>query len=58
MPDAHPGTHEDLIHQAVGSSALLVMPDRATREAQGFSWPSTWRGHRAVGVVYGTPWGS
>lgn len=52
MPPAPAGSHEDLLHRAVGERALVLMPDRATREARGLTWPDTWRAHRAVGVVY------
>lgn len=52
MPEAPEGSHEDLLHRAVGERGLVLMPDRATREAEALTWPDTWRGHRAVGVVY------
>lgn len=47
VPPARPGTHEDLLHRAVGRPALLVFPqDRST------PWLGEARGHRAIGVVY------
>lgn len=52
MPDAPAGTHEDVLHQAVGDAGLVVMADRDVREAEDLAWPGAWRGHRAVGVVY------
>jgi erythromycin esterase len=52
VPEAQPGTHEDLLHQAIGGSGLVVMPDRASRSPEATSWLSSWRGHRAIGVVY------
>lgn len=52
VPDAPAGSHEDLLHRALGDRGLIVMPDRATRERHGLTWPDTWRGHRAIGVVY------
>lgn len=52
VPDAPAGSHEDLLHRALGDRGLVVMPDRATRERRGLTWPDTWRVHRAIGVVY------
>ncbi|HWC10528.1 MAG TPA: erythromycin esterase family protein, partial [Acidimicrobiales bacterium] len=47
VPPAPPGSHEDLLHQAVGQNAVLVFPpDRPGR------WLTGRRGHRAIGVVY------
>jgi erythromycin esterase-like protein len=47
VPPAPAGTHEDLLHRAVGETSLFVFPDdRAT------GWLSSRRGHRAIGVVY------
>ena len=47
MPAAHAGTHEALLHEALGAPALLVFgDDRST------PWLTARRGHRAVGVVY------
>jgi erythromycin esterase len=57
MPPAKTGTHEALLHDAIGATpSLFVFPDdRDTR------WLRTPRGHRAVGVVYDAaldPWGN
>ncbi|MFI7583733.1 erythromycin esterase family protein [Kocuria sp. M1N1S27] len=47
VPEARPGTHEDLLHRSLGAPALLVFgPDRSG------PWLSARLGHRAVGVVY------
>jgi len=47
VPAAVPGSHEDLLHAALESPSTLVFgPDRAGH------WLSSWRGHRAIGVVY------
>lgn len=47
VPPAVEGSHEDLLHQSLGSSALLVLdPNRVG------PWISDQRGHRAIGVVY------
>lgn len=47
VPEALPGTHEDLLHRALGHDAVLDFgADRAG------SWLSARRGHRAIGVVY------
>ncbi|MGX1161279.1 erythromycin esterase-like protein [Arthrobacter sp. SLBN-100] len=47
VPDALPGSHEDLLHSALeGPSTLVFGAGRADR------WLSSWRGHRAIGVVY------
>jgi erythromycin esterase len=47
VPSPPPGSHEDLLHRAVGDTSLLVFPDdRRT------PWLAGWRGHRAIGVVY------
>ena len=47
MPEAPEGSHEDLLHQALGEPAVLVFPaDRRT------GWLGERRGHRAIGVVY------
>ncbi len=47
VPIALPGSHEDLLHQALGEPSLLVFgEDRSGR------WLADWRGHRAIGVVY------
>ena len=47
VPEARPGTHEDLLHRALGVPALLVFPDDRSG-----AWLSLWSGHRAIGVVY------
>jgi erythromycin esterase-like protein len=47
VPDARPGSHEDLLHRALGAPALLEFGgDRSG------PWLSAWLGHRAIGVVY------
>ena len=47
VPPAPPGSHELLLHQALGTASLLVFPeDRAS------PWLTATRGHRAIGVVY------
>jgi erythromycin esterase len=47
VPEAIPGSHEDLIHHAVGEPCLFVFPDDRNT-----AWLAGWRGHRAIGVVY------
>ncbi|HEU4866600.1 MAG TPA: erythromycin esterase family protein [Actinomycetota bacterium] len=47
IPEAPDGSHEDLLHRAVGKPALLVFP--AGRRGP---WLSSKRGHRAIGAVY------
>ena len=47
VPDARVGSHEDLLHRALGESAVLVFG-----EDRSGPWLSTWLGHRAIGVVY------
>jgi erythromycin esterase-like protein len=47
VPPAPSGTHEDLLHRAVGAASLLVFPD-----ARDTPWLASRRGHRAIGVVY------
>lgn len=47
VPEAMPGSLDELFHQLDKSSFLLVMND--AREIDGFIRP---RGHRAIGVVY------
>ncbi|GAB5079118.1 erythromycin esterase family protein [Arthrobacter sp. AD-310] len=47
VPDALPGSHEDLLHQALEGPSTLVFG--AHRDGH---WLSSWRGHRAIGVVY------
>jgi erythromycin esterase-like protein len=47
VPEARAGSHEALLHQTLGHSAVLVFPpDRSG------GWLSGWLGHRAIGVVY------
>ena len=47
VPPARAGTHEALLHDALGENSLLLFPDRRDGE-----WLATTRGHRAIGVVY------
>ncbi|MBW4030975.1 MAG: erythromycin esterase family protein [Acidobacteria bacterium] len=47
VPEAMAGSHEDLMHRALGVDAVL---DFATRRSG--SWFATPFGHRAIGVVY------
>ncbi|GAA3517967.1 erythromycin esterase family protein [Nocardioides daeguensis] len=47
VPGARPGSHEDVLHHALGRSAVLVFPEDRTGP-----WLSARRGHRAIGVVY------
>lgn len=47
LPPAAPGSHEDLLHQALGNDALIDFSLPRSGE-----WSSSRRGHRAVGVVY------
>lgn len=47
VPDARPDSHEDVLHHALGRSAVLVFP----RDRTG-PWLAERRGHRAIGVVY------
>jgi erythromycin esterase-like protein len=47
VPPAPAGTHEHLIHAAVGRPALFVFPENRTGR-----WLTRRRGHRAIGVVY------
>ena len=47
MPDARPGSHEDLLHDALGGRAVLVFGDDRSGP-----WLGTPLGHRAIGVVY------
>lgn len=47
VPAARPGSHEDLLHEALGVPAVLDFgADRSG------PWLSRWLGHRAIGVVY------
>ncbi len=47
VPEALPGSHEDVLHRTLGRPACLVFPEDRTGP-----WLSTPRGHRAIGVVY------
>ncbi len=47
VPPALAGTHEDLLHRALGQPSLLTFPER--RDG---AWLAGRRGHRAIGVVY------
>ncbi len=47
VPPAVTGSHEDLLHRALGAPAVLLFP-----EDRSGAWLSTRRGHRAIGVVY------
>jgi erythromycin esterase len=46
VPRARPGSHEDLLQQALAEPSLLVFNGHTG------PWLSTWQGHRAIGVVY------
>ncbi|NUP51888.1 MAG: erythromycin esterase family protein [Catenulispora sp.] len=48
VPDAPEGTHEQLLHEALGEASLAVFPT----VADGPRWLTRPRGHRAIGVVY------
>jgi len=47
VPEARTGSHEDLLHRALGAPAVLVFHDDRSGP-----WLSSWLGHRAIGVVY------
>ena len=47
VPVAKPGTHEDLLHIALGAPAVLDFAD-----GPGGPWLEARLGHRAIGVVY------
>jgi erythromycin esterase len=47
LPVARTGSHEDLLHRALGADAVLILGDDRSGP-----WLSTRLGHRAVGVVY------
>jgi len=47
VPQARSGTHEDLLHRAIGEPAVLAFPDD-----RGTPWLASWAGHRAIGVIY------
>lgn len=46
VPEARPGSHEDLLHRALGEPALLMFGDDRSGP-----WLSGRAGHRAIGVV-------
>lgn len=46
-PDARPGSHEELLHHALGANAALVFGENRMGP-----WLSAVAGHRAIGVVY------
>jgi erythromycin esterase len=47
VPEAIAGSHEHLLHEALGNTAVVVFSDNRSGP-----WLSTWLGHRAIGVVY------
>lgn len=47
VPDARAGSHEDLLHVALGQPAVLIFTDDRSGP-----WLSAWLGHRAIGVIY------
>jgi erythromycin esterase-like protein len=47
VPVARVGSHEDLLHAALGGPAVLEFGGDASGP-----WSSSWLGHRAIGVVY------
>jgi erythromycin esterase len=47
VPPARSGSHEDLLHRALGRPATLIFPPDRTGP-----WLRSWAGHRAIGVVY------
>lgn len=58
-PDARAGSHEELLHHALGEDSVLtfapVEPPQTSAEATAHHegpWLSEIRGHRAIGVVY------
>jgi erythromycin esterase len=46
VPPAREDTWEDVLHRAIASDGLMVFPTDVSVEM------SSWRGHRAIGVVY------
>ena len=57
VPAARPGSHEALLHEALGAPAVLVAPpESAPGQGPGRGGDGSWwterRGHRAIGVVY------
>ena len=47
VPVARVGSHEDLLHAALGAPAVLEFDGGLSGP-----WSSSWLGHRAIGVVY------
>ncbi|WP_427169823.1 erythromycin esterase family protein [Arthrobacter sp. 92] len=47
VPEARMGSHEDLLHRALGEPAVLIFSGDKSGP-----WLSAWLGHRAIGVVY------
>lgn len=47
VPPAQPGSHEDLLHQALGEPSVILL-DRGTAPG----WLYGVAGHRAIGVIY------
>ena len=47
VPEAIPGSHEDLLHRTLGQQACLIFPEDRSGD-----WLTVPRGHRAIGVVY------
>jgi erythromycin esterase len=47
VPEARTGSHEDLLHRALGAAAVLEFG-----EDRSGPWLSSWLGQRAIGVVY------
>jgi erythromycin esterase len=59
VPAARPGSHEALLHDAIGTPAVLLSPHLTAapgatggRRGRDRSWWTDRRGHRAIGVVY------
>ncbi|UTT68857.1 erythromycin esterase family protein [Arthrobacter sp. DNA4] len=50
VPAAVHGSHEDLLNEALGDPSVLVFGADRTGP-----WLKSWRGHRAIGVVYNPP---
>jgi hypothetical protein len=47
VPPALPGSHEDVLHNVLGTPSLLIFPEDRTS-----GWLRARLGHRAIGVVY------
>ena len=47
LPDARPGSHEELLHRVLGRPSVLIFDG-----SMAGPWLGAWAGHRAVGVVY------